>query len=117
MSVRANFADTIYLRGMRRMRDRGMRSGTELAREIQQTDWSIACVAWQFKLFFEREWSGEAAKFAGETIGEASFPGSSRLWGLLSRFPGFGRKKCIGYKHQNNQQQNQEMAKWIAYKK
>ena len=31
----ANFAD-IYLRGMR---DRSMRSGTELAREIQLTDW------------------------------------------------------------------------------
>ena len=38
MSVRANFAD-IYLRGMR---DRSMRSGTELAREIQPTDWSTA---------------------------------------------------------------------------
>ena len=37
MSVRANFA-VIYLRGMR---DRSMRSGTELAREIQLTDWSI----------------------------------------------------------------------------
>ena len=35
MSVRANFAD-IYLQGMR------MRSGTELAREIQLTDWSTA---------------------------------------------------------------------------
>ena len=32
------FAD-IYLRGMR---DRSMRSGTELAREIQLTDWSTA---------------------------------------------------------------------------
>ena len=38
MSVGANFAD-IYLRGMR---DRSMRSGTELAREIQLTDWSTA---------------------------------------------------------------------------
>ena len=38
MSVRANFAD-IYLQGMR---DRSMRSGTELAREIQLTDWSTA---------------------------------------------------------------------------
>jgi len=38
MSVRANFAD-IYLRGMR---DRSMRRGTELAREIQLTDWSTA---------------------------------------------------------------------------
>ena len=38
MSVRANFAD-IYLRGMR---DRSMRSVTELAREIQLTDWSTA---------------------------------------------------------------------------
>ena len=36
--VWANFAD-IYLRGMR---DRSMRSGTELAREIQLTDWSTA---------------------------------------------------------------------------
>ena len=35
MSVRANFAD-IYLRGLR---DRSMRSGTELALEIQLTDW------------------------------------------------------------------------------
>jgi len=34
----ANFAD-IYLHAMR---DRGMRSGTELAREIQLTDWSTA---------------------------------------------------------------------------
>jgi len=38
MSVRENFAD-IYLR---RMRDGSMRSGTELAREIQLTDWSTA---------------------------------------------------------------------------
>ena len=38
MSVRANFAN-IYLRVMR---DRNMRSGTELAREIQLTDWSTA---------------------------------------------------------------------------
>ena len=37
-SVRANFADT-YLRGMR---DRSMRSATELTREIQLTDWSTA---------------------------------------------------------------------------
>ena len=36
MSVRANFTD-IYLRGMR---DRSMRSGTELVWEIQLTDWS-----------------------------------------------------------------------------
>ena len=34
----ANFAD-IYLQVMR---DRGMRSGTELVREIQLTDWSTA---------------------------------------------------------------------------
>ena len=34
----ANFAD-MYLQAMR---DRGMRSGTELAREIQLTDWSTA---------------------------------------------------------------------------
>ena len=46
MSVRANFAD-IYLRGMR---DRSMRSGTELAREIQLTVWSTA--GEQGKLFF-----------------------------------------------------------------
>ena len=38
MCVRANFAD-IYLRGMR---DRSMRRGRELAREIQLTDWSTA---------------------------------------------------------------------------
>ena len=38
MSVRANFAD-IYLRGMR---DRRMRSETELTQEIQLTDWSTA---------------------------------------------------------------------------
>ena len=38
MCVQANFAD-IYLRGMR---DRSMRSGRELAREIQLTDWSTA---------------------------------------------------------------------------
>ena len=38
MTVRENFAD-IYLQGMR---DRSMRSGTELAREIQLTDWSTA---------------------------------------------------------------------------
>ena len=38
MFVRANFVD-IYLQGMR---DRSMRSGTELAREIQLTDWSMA---------------------------------------------------------------------------
>ena len=38
MFVRANFVD-IYLQGMR---DRGMRSGTELAREIKLTDWSMA---------------------------------------------------------------------------
>ena len=38
MSVRANFVD-IYLQGMR---DRRMRSGMELAPEIQLTDWSTA---------------------------------------------------------------------------
>ena len=38
VSVGANFAD-VYLRGMR---DRSMRSGTKLAREIQLTDWSTA---------------------------------------------------------------------------
>ena len=46
MCVQANFAD-IYLRGMR---DRSMRSGTELAREIQLTDWSTA--GEEGKLFF-----------------------------------------------------------------
>ena len=46
MSVRTNFAD-IYSRGMR---DRSMRSGTELARESQPTDWSTA--AEQGKLVF-----------------------------------------------------------------
>ena len=38
MFVRANFVD-IYLQGMR---DRSMRSGTELAQEIKPTDWSMA---------------------------------------------------------------------------
>ena len=38
LSVRVNFVD-IYLRGMR---DRSMGSGTELAWEIQRTDWSTA---------------------------------------------------------------------------
>ena len=38
MSVWENFVD-IYLRGMR---NRSMQSGTELAREIQLTDWSTA---------------------------------------------------------------------------
>ena len=38
MSVRVNFTD-IYLQGKR---GRSMRSGTELAREIQLTDWSTA---------------------------------------------------------------------------
>ena len=38
MFVRASFVD-IYLQGMR---DRSMRSGTELAREIKLTDWSMA---------------------------------------------------------------------------
>ena len=38
MFVRANFVD-IYLQGMR---DRSMRSGTELAPEIKLTDWSMA---------------------------------------------------------------------------
>ena len=38
MFVQANFVD-IYLQGMR---DRSMRSGTELAREIKLTDWSMA---------------------------------------------------------------------------
>ena len=38
MSVGENFTN-FYLRGKR---DRSMRSGTELAREIQRTDWSTA---------------------------------------------------------------------------
>ena len=38
MFVRANLVD-IYLQGMH---DRSMRSGTELAREIKLTDWSMA---------------------------------------------------------------------------
>ena len=38
MSVLTNFVD-IYSQGMR---DRSMRSGTELAREIKLTDWSLA---------------------------------------------------------------------------
>ena len=38
MFVRANFVD-IYFQGMR---NRSMRSGTELAREIKLTDWSMA---------------------------------------------------------------------------
>ena len=38
MFVRANFVD-IYLQGMR---DRSLRSGTELAREIKLADWSMA---------------------------------------------------------------------------
>ena len=38
MFVRANFVD-IYLQGMR---DGSMRSGTELAREVKLTDWSMA---------------------------------------------------------------------------
>ena len=38
MFVRANFVN-IYLQGMR---DRSMRSGTELAREIKLPDWSMA---------------------------------------------------------------------------
>ena len=38
MFMRANFLD-IYLQGMR---DRSMRSATELAREIKLTDWSMA---------------------------------------------------------------------------
>ena len=37
MFVRANFLDK-YLQGMR---DRSMRSGTEFAREIKLTDWSM----------------------------------------------------------------------------
>ena len=48
MSVWANFAD-INSQGMR---DRSMRSATELAREIQLTDWSTA--GEQEKLVFGR---------------------------------------------------------------
>ena len=39
MFARANFVDIIYLQGMR---DRSMRSGTDLAREIQLTYWLTA---------------------------------------------------------------------------
>ena len=38
MFVQANFVD-IYVQGMR---DRSMRGGTELAREIKLTDWATA---------------------------------------------------------------------------
>jgi len=48
MSVRANFAD-IYLRGMR---DRSIRNGTELALEIQLTDWSTAGEQGKLVLWF-----------------------------------------------------------------
>ena len=57
MCVQANFAD-IYLRGMR---DRSMRSGTELAREIQLTDWST--VAEQGKLVFVVSTTPSLAQF------------------------------------------------------
>ena len=57
MWVRANFAD-IYLR---RMRDRNMRSGTELAREIQLTDWSTA--GEQGKLIFVVSTTPSLAQF------------------------------------------------------
>ena len=40
MSVGENFANIQFTRGG--MRDRSMRSGTKLAREIQLTDWSTA---------------------------------------------------------------------------
>ena len=39
MSVGENFANILFTGGMR---DRSMRSGTKLAREIQLTDWSTA---------------------------------------------------------------------------
>ena len=57
MCVQANFAD-IYLRGMR---DRSMRSGTELAREIQLTDWSTA--GEQGKLIFVVSTTPSLAQF------------------------------------------------------
>ena len=57
MSVWANFAG-IYLRGMR---DRSMRSGTELAREMQLTDWSTA--GEQGKLVFEVSTTPSLAQF------------------------------------------------------
>ena len=57
MSVRANLAD-IYLHGMR---DRSMRSGTELAREIQLIDWSRA--GEQGKLFFAVSTTPSLAQF------------------------------------------------------
>ena len=57
MCVQANFAD-IYLRGLR---DRSMRSGTELAREIQLTDWWT--VGEQGKLVFEVSTTPSLAQF------------------------------------------------------
>ena len=57
MCVQANFADT-YLRGMR---DRIMRSGTELAQEIQLTDWSTA--GEQGKLVFVVSTTPSLARF------------------------------------------------------
>ena len=69
MSVRANFAD-IYLRGMR---DRSMRSGTELAREIQLTDWSTA--GEQGKLVFVVSTTPSLAQFISLFT-----TGKNRLW-------------------------------------
>ena len=57
MCVQANFAD-ICLRGMR---DKSMRSGTELAREIQLTDWSTA--GEQGKLVFVGSTTPSLAQF------------------------------------------------------
>ena len=67
MCVQANFAD-IYLRGMR---DRSMQSGTELAREIQLTDWSTA--GEQGKLVFVVSTTPSLAQFIFTTGRKSSF--------------------------------------------
>ena len=67
MCVQANFAD-IYLRGMR---DRSMQSGTELAREIQLTDWSTA--GEQGKLVFVVSTTPSLAQFIFTTGRKLSF--------------------------------------------
>ena len=79
MSVRANFAD-IYLR---RMRDRSMRNGTELAREIQVTDWSTA--GEQGKLVFVVSTKPSLAQFISLFTTEKIFFRSSKLH-INSRF-------------------------------
>ena len=67
MSVRAKLAD-IYLQGMR---DRSMRSGTELARKIQRTDWSTA--GEQGKLVFVVSTKPSAIYFTFTTGKKSSF--------------------------------------------